>query len=583
MARCVCGDAGGGTICAGSARGEHGGDQRCDGRRSVGGFRAIEHGVCTERSGDRGRGDSEGERSRAAVFYGAEENCGGGAGRHFAGGVGSLHERFGEKVFGGGVLLRAGSAKGAGSTGGSDFEFVAGTQAEEWTDPELLRKDAMLQPIVARWEKSPAGEKEFAANAREFSLEFDDFELLPSDPAAAPVSFSDFNDGGAKTPLGGNWVYSWQDAPDSRFELVAPGRDGKGYAAKISGRLDGASDAYWRTTFKADGTPFDASAYAGVRFWVRGHGKYIFRTLEPNISDWDDYSAKMMDATPEWQEVTIWFKDLKQAGWGVVEELTLKELSGFSISCLTDLGDTNRPPAGLYEGMITPLLNYKIRGAIWYQGEGNTYRAFQYRTLLPAMIRGWRAGWKEGDFPFLIVQLPNQGHSAEFADSWWAELREAQLLTAQSMPNVGLAVTIDVGDPNNLHPPRKEEVGARLALWALGTTYGKNIEFSGPLYAGMKVEGSGVRIRFENTGGGLKAQGEALRGFSIAGADKQFHRATARIDGNTVIVSSAEVSAPVAVRYDWADSPEGNLYNDAGLPASPFRTDDWPGATIGNR
>ncbi len=210
-----------------------------------------------------------------------------------------------------------------------------------------------------------------------------------------------------------------------------------------------------------------------------------------------------MKATPDWKEITIWFKDLKQAGWGVREKLTLEQLSGFALSCMTDLEDPPRPPAGLYEGMIVPLEDYRIRGAIWYQGESNTFRAYQYRTLLPVMITGWRAGWGEGDFPFLIVQLPNQGHSEEFADSWWAELRQAQLMTAKTVPNTGLAVTIDVGDPNNLHPPRKQEVGERLALWALGTTYGKKVVYSGPLYESMRVEGKEIRVQFKHAGHGI--------------------------------------------------------------------------------
>jgi sialate O-acetylesterase len=458
-----------------------------------------------------------------------------------------------------------------------------GTQAEEWTDAQSLGDSPILQPILTRWNNSPSGEKEFAARPRDFSLEFDDFKLIPADTTAPPAPFSDFDDGASRTHAGGNWTYSWEGTPDSRFELVAPGHGGKGYAAKVSGQLDGASDSYLRASFKEDGTPYDASSFAGVRFWMRGQGSYVFRTLQPSIYDWDDYSTQILQATPEWKQVTIWLKDLKQAGWGVREELTLNQLTGFSITCLTDLGDTGRPPSGLYNGMIAPLVTYPIRGAIWYQGEGNTYRAFQYRTLLPAMISGWRKGWNEGDFPFLIVQLPNQGSTAEFIDSWWAELREAQLLTAQNIANVGLAITIDVGDPKDLHPPRKEEVGARLALWALGTTYGKKIEYSGPIYTGMKVEGGEIRIRFKHVGSGLQLPGDTLRGFSIAGSDKKFSRATARMEGNVVIVSSPDVREPVAVRYDWADSPEGNLYNGAGLPASPFRTDDWPGATYTNR
>jgi sialate O-acetylesterase len=458
-----------------------------------------------------------------------------------------------------------------------------GTQAEEWTAPELLRADPVLQPITARWDAVSAEQKQFAAGGHKFSLEFDDFELLPANVASTPAVLDSFEQGAARKFPGSSWSYSWEDAPDAAFELVAPGRGDHGYAARISGALNEANESRWVFRARPDGTAVDLSSYAGVRFWVRGSGSFVFRTLQPTISDWDDYGEGLKKVTSEWTQTTIWFKDLKQAGWGVHENLTLDHITGFSISALTDLEDPARPPSGLYEGMIAPLMEYKMRGAIWYQGEGNTERAFQYRSLLPALITGWRAGWKEGSFPFLIVQLPNQGHSAEFADSWWAELREAQLLTAKTVANVGLAVTIDVGEAGNLHPPRKAEIGERLALWALGTSYGKKLEYSGPLYQSMRVEGPAMRIHFQHTGGGLKAQGSELQGFTIAGGDKKFHRAVASIDGNSVVVSSPEVQAPVAVRYAWADSPECNLFSKENLPASPFRTDDWPGATFSKR
>jgi sialate O-acetylesterase len=458
-----------------------------------------------------------------------------------------------------------------------------GSAAEEWTDPDSLWNDAMLKPIVTRPDGMSAQEKSFAANGRGFSLEFDDFELLPVKQDEPLVAFSNFDDGTSRVSTGGTWSFSWDSAPRAVFQLAKPGHGEAGYAAKVSGELDGTSYARLQANLSFDREAVDLSKFSGLRFWVRGNGAFGFHTLQPSISDWDDYGAEMVRATPEWKETTIWFKDLRQAGWGVRQDLTLKQISGLYIEAFTQDGDYRRPPSGLYEGMITPLLEYRIRGAIWYQGESNTARAFQYRSLLPAMIRGWRTGWKEGDFPFLIVQLPNQGNSPEFADSWWAELREAQLFTMQKVPNTGLAVAIDVGEWWNLHPPRKAEIGQRLALWALGTTYGQKLEYSGPIYKEMRVQGDAIRISFTHVGSGLAAHGEKLQGFSIAGADQKFHRAMARIEGDAVVVSSAEVSAPVAVRYAWADSPECNLFNKEGLPASPFRTDDWPGATVAAR
>jgi sialate O-acetylesterase len=458
-----------------------------------------------------------------------------------------------------------------------------GTQAEEWTDADSLSRDPILQPILARWNSAPAAERSFAAAPKEFSLEFDDFELLPADPQAVPVPLANFDDGSARLSTGGVWTYTWQGAPGATFELIKPGRDSKGFAAKISGVQTGADDSRWAANLHSEGSAADLSAYNGIGFWVRGNGAYVFQILQPTISDWDNYGIPLKKATADWKQTTISFRDLKQQGWGVQQEFTSDKVTGFSITVLSDVGDPARPPSGLFDGMISPLLDYKIRGAIWYQGEGNTYRAYQYRTLLPAMIRGWRANWNEGDFPFLVVQLPNQGHSAEFADSWWAELREAQLFTARSVPNTGIAVTIDVGEAGNLHPPRKQEIGERLALWALGTSYEKKLVYSGPLYKSMSVEGKCIRINFDYTGGGLQMKGDLLQGFTIAGADKKYHHATAHIEGNSVIVSSPKVDSPVAVRYAWQDSPDCNLLNREGLPASPFRTDDWPGATYSNR
>jgi sialate O-acetylesterase len=455
-----------------------------------------------------------------------------------------------------------------------------GSMGEEWTDPDLLRREPILQPIFRKWDELQPSQKAAATEPTEFALEFDDFELLPAPDGSRPsMPLSNFDDGSSRTRTGGAWSYEWESAPQSVFELAAPGRGGSGFAARVNGKLEGSGSSALEASYHQDHSPAELSEFAGVKFWVRGNGSFRFQSLQPTIYDYDDYSTALLHATPDWKPITIWFKDLKQDGWGVVMPFTPNALSGFRLSILTAAGDVSRPPSGLYEGMIVPLQGYPIRGAIWYQGEGNTTRAFQYRTLLPALIAGWRKGWGEGDMPFLIVQLPNQGESPELGDSIWAELREAQLLTAQTVPNTGLAVSIDVGDPRNLHPPRKAEIGERLALWALGTTYGKNIVYSGPLYDSFHVESNRIRIHFKFTGSGLRPQGQQLNGFSIAGSDRKFHWAKAEIDGNDVIVSSEDVPAPVGVRFAWADSPDCNLFNAEGLPASPFRTDDWPRAS----
>lgn len=231
-------------------------------------------------------------------------------------------------------------------------------------------------------------------------------------------------------------------------------------------------------------------------------------------------------------------------------------------------------PTFLYNAMINPLVNFRIRGAIWYQGEANVARADQYGDLLPLMINDWRQKWGY-DFPFYIAQLANyMTVQTGPEESEWAELREAQM-HALNLENTGLAVLIDIGEAGDIHPKNKPEVGRRLALNALALTYGKNIPYSGPMYSSYKIEDGTIRVVFDHTCGGLKANGGSLEGFYIAGADRVFHKAQAVIEGDTVVVSSPEVSFPVSVRYGWANNPVCNLYNGAGLPASPFRTDRW--------
>ncbi|MEN8256201.1 MAG: sialate O-acetylesterase, partial [Verrucomicrobiota bacterium] len=240
----------------------------------------------------------------------------------------------------------------------------------------------------------------------------------------------------------------------------------------------------------------------------------------------------------------------------------------------------------LYNGMIAPLIPFTIKGVIWYQGESNGGRGEQYQRLFPAMIQSWRDDWDQGDFPFYFVQL------ASFIDHKpseeipyekpavpqphpWAEVREAQRLTL-SVKNTGMAVAIDLGEANNIHPANKIDVGKRLSLWALAKDYGKKgVAYSGPLYKSMKASGGKIRISFDHVDGGLVAKGGKLEGFAIAGTDEKFVWADAVIDGDTVVVSNADIKDPVAVRYAWEVYPLCNLYSGAGLPASPFRTDDW--------
>jgi sialate O-acetylesterase len=231
-------------------------------------------------------------------------------------------------------------------------------------------------------------------------------------------------------------------------------------------------------------------------------------------------------------------------------------------------------PTTLFNGMINPLVPFTIKGAIWYQGEANVGRGFEYRKLFPAMINSWRAEWKQGDFPFYYVQIAPWEYGDEPRSSA-AEIREAQMMTL-STPNTGMVVTMDIGNPVNIHPCNKEDVGSRLALWALAKDYGfDTISYSGPLYKSTKTEGNKIIVSFDFADSGLMAKGKELTYFEVAGEDQIYYPAKAEIIGLTVVVTSEKVAAPVAVRYAWSATAEPNLFNSDGLPASPFRSDNW--------
>ena len=293
--------------------------------------------------------------------------------------------------------------------------------------------------------------------------------------------------------------------------------------------------------------------------------------------------------------------------WLAKAERAFPALSEQQVASAPSAPLERRPPhyisGSLYGGMIAPIVPFAIRGAIWYQGESNAPRAWQYRTAFPLLIQDWRAQWKQGDFPFYFCQLANcGGKGAQPVEADWAELREAQA-EALKLPHTGQAVLIELGEANDGHPRNKQDVGDRLAVLALAKDYGKAIPFSGPVYQSLKIENGKARLSFAHVEGGLVAhpvpatyvrsslknetaplvrnspQSE-LEGFAICGEDKKWVWADAKIEGDTVVVGSDKVPAPAAVRYGWAMNPTCNLYNKAGLPASPFRTDDFPASTL---
>ncbi len=313
------------------------------------------------------------------------------------------------------------------------------------------------------------------------------------------------------------------------------------------------------------------------------------QTYEKELKQWQD------EVAPAFNAAMKKYNEDKNAGRevGAKPQPTRPEPSNPDPMGMPSPSRRPSTPTVNFNGMISPLVPYAIRGVIWYQGENNGGRGLEYRDLFPRLIEDWRNHWiKNGgcDFPFLFVQLPcnNGADTNAVAQNGWPWLREAQLLTLQKAPRTGMAITIDVGNPNDVHPADKIDVGQRLALVARKNVYGEKIAGSGPLFKDFKIEGDKIRVSFTETGSGLtpgtqpwlalKVQPfpkDKLIGFFIAGEDKQWFEADATIDGDSVIVSSAHVPKPVAVRYGWANSPRCNLYNKERLPASPFRTDAW--------
>ncbi|MCX5675360.1 MAG: sialate O-acetylesterase [Planctomycetota bacterium] len=335
---------------------------------------------------------------------------------------------------------------------------------------------------------------------------------------------------------------------------------------------------FGRDLFKALGVPVGLvhTNWGGTpaEAWTSREGLESEPTLKPIYERYEQTLAAYPKAKESWEAV----KDKRIADW----EKAAQKAKADGKAAPRKPGPPAAPgtgagrPSCLYNGMIAPLIPLGIRGAIWYQGESNAGRPLEYRRLFPAMIQDWRKHWGQGEFPFLFVQLANfMARKDEPADSNWAALREAQTLTL-ALPKTGQAVIIDIGEGNNIHPKNKQDVGKRLALAALAGTYGKDVVYSGPMYESMKAEGDKVVLKFKHVGGGLVAKGDKLTGFAIAGEDKKFVWADARIDGDTIVVSAKDVAKPAAVRYAWADNPDCNLYNKADLPACPFRTDDWP-------
>ena len=468
-----------------------------------------------------------------------------------------------------------------------------GTPAEAWTSHEGLLSSPELKPILDKYESSlnasPATKETYAramAKWEEANLYIDRENkgeaLGYADPSASLTGWATMDlpkqfEAAGLTLDGAVWFRKVVEVPetwagrDLVLNLTAIDDYDITYfnGTKIGSTGREMPDSYQvPRMYVVPGSLVRAgSNLIAVRVFDRAGEGGFGRAGEMSLRSFVADGSKPISLRGPWEYKVELALEPKNVDWG-----TRPEPPG--------AGNQNSPSV-LYNAMIAPLVPFAIRGAIWYQGESNAGRAYQYRTLFPIMIRDWRRAWGRV-FPFYFVQLANWRPRKEQPDeSDWAELRESQTMTLRE-PQTGMAVAIDIGG-EDLHPRNKLDVGRRLAAWALAGVYGEKVVPSGPLFDGFSIEGDKVRIRFKHASGLKTSDGGPVKGFAIAGADRKFVWAEARIDGQTVVVWSPSISRPVAVRYGWADNPAVNLFNKADLPASPFRTDDWPGITASKR
>ncbi|CAN5514882.1 sialate O-acetylesterase [soil metagenome] len=430
-----------------------------------------------------------------------------------------------------------------------------GTIAEAWTSEEGLK---------------PLGDFDSAlAAVRETAMQKES-----SDPGDAgnwqdpATNVSDWKPVGVTTSYADLGLANWDGTVWMRKEFVLTQDQVSAGAVSLSlGAIDDADTTWINGKLVGKGTQYNES-----RMYKVGDGtlKAGVNVLVVKVLDTGAFGGFSGPTDVIWLQLTDGTKLSMADGW-VAAKGASNATSGPNVVTV------------LSNGMLEPQIPLGIKGAIWYQGESNADRAYQYRRLLPAMIGDWRKRFGQGDFPFYIVSLANfMAHKDKPSEDAWAELREAQAMTAANVKNSGLAVTIDVGDAVDIHPTDKKTVGERLALIALARDYGKNIRYQGPTYKGLTIKGSEAWVQMDHAEGML-SRGGGPGEFQVAGADHQWHWATAKIQGSWIIVSSPDVTAPVAVRYAWQANPNANVYNGAGLPAVPFRTDDWPGATAKNK
>lgn len=448
-------------------------------------------------------------------------------------------------------------------------DAVGGTPAEAWTSVDALRPLKDFDVPLAEFDKlAAAGGPEYGNYVMHW---YDQYDIGLKGNWAAP----DFNDSSWKEVdvPGGFAELGVPETPAVvwfRKEITLPDPLPAGRALLFLGSIERMDTAY------INGKEVGASA------WVENPRVYFVRdgVLKPgkNLIAIRVFKTKPQGgflAKPDVLRLMLGDRSSIPLAGKWKAELSVDARPPHPMP----IGFENWPvmPSVLYKGMLEPIAPLSITGALWYQGEQNSDRGYQYRKIMPVTIEDWRKLFQQGDFPFYIVQLPRFApHSTTPTDDGWADIRESQALTVANVPNTCLAVTIDTGDAENLHPRDKQPVGDRLAFCALAKEYHKHVVYSGPTLASVKRKPGSIELHFKNTKGGLVVKGDKLGEFEIAGDDQKWYWADARIKGNTIIVSSPSVPNPKEVRYAWQSNPTATLFNGAGLPAAPFRTDTWP-------
>lgn len=455
-------------------------------------------------------------------------------------------------------------------------DAVGGTPAEAWTSADALRPLHDFDVPLAELQRLTA------ANAPEYGNFimhwYDDFDIGLKGNWAAPT----FDDSTWKSvPVPGG--FAELGVPEQpavvwfRREITLPDPLPAGHAMLFLGSIERMDTAY------INGSEVGASA------WVENPRMYFIRdeVLKPGRNV---IAIRVLKTKPDGgflgkpEDLHLMLGDKTSVPLAGIWKAQLSVDARPPHPLPIDYENWPVMPAVLYQGMLTPIAPLTLTGALWYQGEQNSDRGYQYRRILPVMIADWRRLFAQGDFPFYIVSLPAFQHrSAAPTTDAWSETRESQAVAATTVPNTCLAVTIDTGDPDNIHSKDKEPVGDRLARCALALHYGEQIAYAGPTFVSADRLPGAIRLHFIHTDGGLVVRGDKLEEFSIAGDDRKWVWADARIEGDTIVVSSPSVPNPTQVRYAWQSNPAATLFNGAGLPATPFRTDTWPGVTESHR